>query len=151
MSESLLSSLDSLSETIFGSAHDTVMHSDASNNTIADWPNFCKLQTCLHNLTPKILIHLSKPVIVLCYECLKNCPKIFQMSEQYLDCLDKMSEVNFSPAELLLNVNFNELDINLCYSESRIGLWHLYLFIYLFNHLFIYLSIYLFTCIYLFI
>ena len=27
-------------------------------------------------------------------------------------------------------MNFNELDINLCYSESRIGLW--YLFIYLF-------------------
>ena len=61
MSESLLSSLDSLSETIFGSAHDTVMHSDAivflSNNTIADWPNFCKRQTGLHNFTPKILIH----------------------------------------------------------------------------------------------
>ena len=49
MSESLLSSLDSLSKTIFGSAHDTVMHSDAivflSNDTIADWPNFCKRQT----------------------------------------------------------------------------------------------------------
>ena len=29
-------------------------------------------------------------------------------------------------------VNFNELDINLCYSESRIGLWHIYLFVYLF-------------------
>ena len=54
MSESLLSSLDSLSETIFGSAHCTVMHSDAivflSNNTIADWPNFCKRQTGSHNL-----------------------------------------------------------------------------------------------------
>ena len=31
-------------------------------------------------------------------------------------------------------MNFNELDINLCYSESRIGLCHLYLFIYLFKH-----------------
>ena len=72
-----------------------------SNNTIAAWPNFCKRQTGLHNFTPKILIHLSKPVIVFCYECLKNCPKKFQMSEQYLDCLDKMSEVNFSPAETL--------------------------------------------------
>ena len=61
MSESLLSSLDSLSETIFGSAHDKVMHSDAivflSNNKIADWPNFCKCQTGLHNFTTKILIH----------------------------------------------------------------------------------------------
>ena len=26
----------------------------------------------------------------------------FQMSEQYWGCLDKMSEVNFSPAETLL-------------------------------------------------
>ena len=33
-------------------------------------------------------------------------------------------------------MNFNELDINLCYSESRIGLCHLYLFIYLFIYLF---------------
>ena len=61
MSESLLSSLDSLSETIFGSAHCMLMHSDAivflSNNTIADWPNFGKRQTGSHNLTPKILIH----------------------------------------------------------------------------------------------
>ena len=61
MSESLLSSLDSLSETIFGSAHCTVMLSDAiifmSNNTIVDWPNFCKRQTGSHNFTPKILIH----------------------------------------------------------------------------------------------
>ena len=72
-----------------------------SNNMIADWPNFCKRQTGLHNFTPKILIHSSKPVILFCYECLKNCPKKFQMSEQYLDCLDKMSEVNFSPAETL--------------------------------------------------
>ena len=28
--------------------------------------------------------------------------KNYQMSEQYLDCLDKMSEVNFSLAETLL-------------------------------------------------
>ena len=45
-SESLLSSLDSLSETIFRSAYCTVMHSDAIvflfYETIADWPNFCK-------------------------------------------------------------------------------------------------------------
>ena len=34
-------------------------------------------------------------------ECLKKCPKKFQMSEQYWGCLDKMSEVNFSPAETL--------------------------------------------------
>ena len=33
---------------------------------------------------------------------LKNVLKIFQMSEQYWGCLDKMSEVNFSPAETLL-------------------------------------------------
>ena len=32
---------------------------------------------------------------------LKNVLKIFQMSEQYWGCLDKMSEVNFSPAETL--------------------------------------------------
>ena len=61
MSEFLLSSLDSLSETIFGSAHCKVMHSDAivflSNNMIADWPNFCKHQTGSHYFTPKILIH----------------------------------------------------------------------------------------------
>ena len=44
-----------------GSAHGTVMHSVAivflSNNTIADWQNFCKRQTGFHNFTPKILIH----------------------------------------------------------------------------------------------
>ena len=32
---------------------------------------------------------------------LKNVLENFQMSEQYWDCLDKMSEVNFSPAETL--------------------------------------------------
>ena len=32
---------------------------------------------------------------------LKNVLKNFQMSEQYWGCLDKMSEVNFSPAETL--------------------------------------------------
>ena len=32
---------------------------------------------------------------------LKKCPKNFQMSEQNWGCLDKMSEVNFSPAETL--------------------------------------------------
>ena len=32
---------------------------------------------------------------------LKNVLKNFEMSEQYLGCLDKMSEVNFSPAETL--------------------------------------------------
>ena len=56
MSESLLSSLDSLSETIFGSVHCTVMHSDAIvflfYKTSVDWPNFCKRQTGLHNFTP---------------------------------------------------------------------------------------------------
>ena len=31
----------------------------------------------------------------------KNALKNFQMSEQYWGCLDKMSEVNFSPAETL--------------------------------------------------
>ena len=31
----------------------------------------------------------------------KKCPKIFQMSEQFWGCLDKMSEVIFSPAETL--------------------------------------------------
>ena len=62
MSESLLSSLDSLSETIFGSAQCTVMHSDAivflSNNTNADWPNFCKRQTGSHNFTPKMFCYV---------------------------------------------------------------------------------------------
>ena len=56
MSESLLSSLDSLSETIFGSAHSTVMHSDAIiflfYKTIADWPNYCKHKAGLLNFTP---------------------------------------------------------------------------------------------------
>ena len=32
---------------------------------------------------------------------LKNVLKNFQMSEQNWSCLDKMSEVNFSPAETL--------------------------------------------------
>ena len=32
----------------------------------------------------------------------KNVLKNFQMSEQYWGCLDKMSVVNFSPAETLL-------------------------------------------------
>ena len=31
----------------------------------------------------------------------KNVLKKFQMSEQYWGCLDKMSEVNFCPAETL--------------------------------------------------
>ena len=56
MSESLLSSLDSLSEMIFGSSHCKVMHSDAIvclfYKMIADWPNFCKRQTGLNNFTP---------------------------------------------------------------------------------------------------
>ena len=34
-------------------------------------------------------------------ECEKNILKTFQMSEQYWGCLDKMSKVNFSPAETL--------------------------------------------------
>ena len=34
-------------------------------------------------------------------ECYKNVLKNFQMSEQCWGCLDKMSEVNFSPAETL--------------------------------------------------
>ena len=33
---------------------------------------------------------------------LKNVLKNFQMSEQNWGCLDKMSEVNFSPAESLV-------------------------------------------------
>ena len=33
---------------------------------------------------------------------LKNVRKKFQMSEQNWGCLDKMSEVNFSPAETLM-------------------------------------------------
>ena len=32
----------------------------------------------------------------------KNGLKNFQMSKQYWDCLDKMSEVNFNPAETLI-------------------------------------------------
>ena len=30
-----------------------------------------------------------------------KCPKKFQMFEKYWGCLDKMSKVNFSPAETL--------------------------------------------------
>ena len=71
MSESLLSSLDSLSETIFGKARCTVMLSDAIaflfKKTIADWSNLCKLQTSSPYFTPLILIYKSKPVIVFCY------------------------------------------------------------------------------------
>ena len=71
MSKSLLSSLESLSETLFGSAHCTVMHSDAIvflfYKTTADWSNFCNLQTGSLYFTPHILIHYSKPVIVFCY------------------------------------------------------------------------------------
>ena len=33
--------------------------------------------------------------------CVKNFLKNFLMSEQYWGCLDKMSEVNFSPTEIL--------------------------------------------------
>ena len=47
--QSLLSSLDSLSEMIVGSAHCTVF---LFYKTIADWPNFCKRQTGSHNFTP---------------------------------------------------------------------------------------------------
>ena len=34
----------------------------------------------------------------------ENCPKKFQMSEQYLDCLDKMSELNsaIAPKNVLI-------------------------------------------------
>ena len=39
-------------------------------------------------------------------ECLKNVLKNFQMSEQYWGCLDKMSEVNFNPAETLVKMTF---------------------------------------------
>ena len=39
---------------------------------------------------------------------LKNVLKKFQMSEQNRGCLDKMSEVNFSPAESLLFHTFLE-------------------------------------------
>ena len=60
MSESLLSSLDSLSETIFRSAYCTVMHSDAIvflfYKTIADWPNFCKSRLVRIILPLKYLI-----------------------------------------------------------------------------------------------
>ena len=59
MSKSLLSSLNSLSETIFGSAHCTVMHSDAIvflfYKTITDWLNICKRQSGSHNLLLKYL------------------------------------------------------------------------------------------------
>ena len=69
MSESLLSSLDSLCETIFGTAHCTVMHSDAIvflfYKTIADWPNVCKRLTGSHNFTPQILI--TKANQALCF------------------------------------------------------------------------------------
>ena len=40
----------------------------------------------------------------------KKCPKNFQMSEQYLGFLDKMSEVNFIPAETLRSHTFLEID-----------------------------------------
>ena len=52
MSESLLSSLDRLSEAIFGSPHCLVMHSVAIVFFVADRPNFCKRQTGSLNLTP---------------------------------------------------------------------------------------------------
>ena len=56
MSESLLFSLDNLSETIFRNASCTVMHSDAKvflfSKTIADWPNLSKLQTGSPYFTP---------------------------------------------------------------------------------------------------
>ena len=35
---------------------------------------------------------------------LEKCPKKIQMSEQNWSCLDKMSEVNFSPAETLSSI-----------------------------------------------
>ena len=48
-----------------------VMHSDAIvflfYKRIADWPNFCKLQTGSPYFTLQILIHYSIPVIVFCY------------------------------------------------------------------------------------
>ena len=60
-----MSSLDSLSETIFQSDHCMVMHSDAMvflfDKTIADWLNFCKRQTGLLNFSPQLRFHLSKP------------------------------------------------------------------------------------------
>ena len=45
----------------------------------------------------------------------KNVPKNFQMSEQYWGCLDKMSEVNFSPAETLFN--------HLVFKFGKCGSW----------------------------
>ena len=39
----------------------------------------------------------------------KNVLKNFQMSEQYWGFLDKMSEVNFSPAEMLRGINLTSL------------------------------------------
>ena len=50
-----------LSETIFGKARCTVMHSDAivffALKTIADWSNLCKLLNGSPYFTPQILIH----------------------------------------------------------------------------------------------
>ena len=63
MSESLLSSLDSLSKTIFGNACCAVTQSDK----IVLKPNFCKFQTGSPYFTLQILIHKGKPVIVFCY------------------------------------------------------------------------------------
>ena len=40
----------------------------------------------------------------------KNVLKNFQMSEQNWSCLDKMSEVNFSPAETLKDPAFLHAD-----------------------------------------
>ena len=52
----------------------------------------------------------------------KNVLKNFQMSEQNWGCLDKMSEVNFSPAETLnYFINQHTLMLGLIYfSISRI-------------------------------
>ena len=41
------------------------------------------------------------------------------MSEQYLGCLDKMSEVNFSPAETLGALNFEETSLTISYQPNH--------------------------------
>ena len=45
------------------------------------------------------------------------------MSEQYLDCLDKLSEVNFSPAETLNSITFYANRNTLAY-DSKAKLWN---------------------------
>ena len=61
-------------------------------------------------------------VVKLCVK--KNVLKNFQMSEQYWGCLDKMSEVDFSPAETLLFEHWFELENTL--NEPQVTCMALY-------------------------